>query len=223
MHFCTKFHVNPFHGCWRISVWTKVVNQPTISRTMPLANLQTPQLSVKGITYPALIIYVFSMLKYEVKSHCGHMGLTPLISVPTHSHPSSCLFTHQVTSVEIAVSKIYGSRGVKQVMRGQQRNRGEIKCFWDARLTEKMDQWDCAQLIHNQCDCEWWARRVNKQTRFKRTANQFAVTQEKIKHSKDYILKAMLDCACLHLMQQFLNQERGPMFTCCYSLTRRLV
>lgn len=52
--------------------------------------------------------------------------------------------------------------------------------FWDAQPAEKMDQWDCVQLIHNQCDCEWWARQVNKQIRFKRTANHFAVTRRKL-------------------------------------------
>lgn len=52
--------------------------------------------------------------------------------------------------------------------------------FWDAQPAEKIDQWDCVQLIHNQCDCEWWARQVNKQIRFKRTANHFAVTQRKL-------------------------------------------
>lgn len=39
----------------------------------------------------------------------------------------------------------------------------------EERWNEKTDQWDCTQLIHNQCDREWWARQVNKQIRIKRT------------------------------------------------------
>lgn len=148
---------------------------------MSRASLKT---SVKAVTYPALIIYELLDAKIwsKITVWTHRVNSSPLISAPAHSHSASCLFTHQDTSVQASVrfmaqrSQISDEGTVKK----QQQKKREMKCLWDAQPTEKMDQWDRTQLIHNQCDCEWWARRVNKQIRFKRTANQFAVTQRKL-------------------------------------------
>lgn len=60
--------------------------------------------------------------------------------------------------------------------------------------------------------------KTSKQTdKMQEDSKSICSDTEKIKHSKDYILEAMLDCACLHLMQQFLKHEHSPALTCCYS------
>lgn len=60
--------------------------------------------------------------------------------------------------------------------------------------------------------------KTSKQTdKIQEDSKSICSDTEKIKHSKDYILVAMLDCACLHSMQQFLNHANNPALTCCYS------
>lgn len=66
--------------------------------------------------------------------------------------------------------------------------------------------------------------KTSKQTdKIQEDRKSFCSDTEKIKHSKDYILEAMLDWACLHLMKQCLHREQSPVLTCCYSLTHGLV
>lgn len=50
--------------------------------------------------------------------------------------------------------------------------------------------------------------KTSKQTdKIQEDRKSFCSDTEKIKHSKDYILEAMLDWACLHLMKECLNRE----------------
>lgn len=126
-----------------------------------------------------------------------------------HSHSASYLFTAWYTSVQTAAHEAQMCQ-MSDVGTAIKQNTGEI------RFEMPSQPWKCiSEIAHN-----WFiisatvsdeAQRVNKQIRFKRTANQFEVTK-KIKHSYDYILVAILHCACLHLMQQFLMNTAPPVY-----------
>lgn len=131
-----------------------------------------------------------------------------------HSHSASYLFTAWYTSVQTAAHEAQMCQ-MSDVGTAIKQNTGEI------RFEKPSQPWKCISEIAH----DWFiisatvsdeAQRVNKQIRFKRTANQFEVTK-KIKHSYDYILVAILHCACLHLMQQFL-MNTAPLYTCCCRL-----
>lgn len=180
-----KCHGNPSNSCsdsargsvmgsitnvCRILLWTR--NLCTKFHVNPSHRYVSVDQSA-GLTKLNSIIYeVFDaeiLSTITLWAHCGLLLSSHFSTDLFPILPAVCLH------IKTHLDKLQQARFMTQT-RCQTTDAGTVK---KQSQPEKMDQWNSKQLIHNQCDCEWWARRVNKQIRFKRTGHQFGVTQEK--------------------------------------------
>lgn len=90
MNICTKFHNNPSNYCCDISVWTKVVDQPTLPSIDPCCCTSSGVFRSLGVQQPSFIKQCIKSSLVVIESLSGSFSL---LSVETERHPSLWLNT----------------------------------------------------------------------------------------------------------------------------------